>query len=357
MTIFDLFTPQAIAAHWTEVQSNYIDYIGPSLFPARKKAGLTLSWLKGAKGEPISLMPSAFDAQATYRDRIGFSKVETEMPFFREGFKIKEIDRQTLMSYQELNNPFVTAIIDRLFDDSAELLAAAQVVPERMIMQLLFPENGNVGISIMANGVDYTYNYDVDGTWKSNNYIALTGNDLWTATATADPFKAIKRAKDAVRKKTGTNLTTAIMNTNTFNMLGAIDAVKNRWLTSNGKTLGYLTEAEISDVIRGTVGVNIALYDKGYRDNDKVSRSFVPDGYVALIPDGAPLGATWYGTTPEEADLQGANTNANVSVVNTGVAITQQIIEHPVNVNTFASEIVLPSYERMDEVALLKVVA
>ena len=29
--------------------------------------------------------------------------------------------------------------------------------------------------------------------------------------------------------------------------------------------------------------------------------------------------------------------------------------EHPVNLNTFASEIVLPSYERMNEVAVIKV--
>jgi hypothetical protein len=39
------------------------------------------------------------------------------------------------------------------------------------------------------------------------------------------------------------------------------------------------------------------------------------------------------------------------------VAITQILDEHPVNLNTFASEIVLPSYERMSEVALLKVVS
>ena len=71
------------------------------------------------------------------------------------------------------------------------------------------------------------------------------------------------------------------------------------------------------------------------------------------IPDGA-LGSTWYGTTPEEADLQGAS-GAEVSIVNTGVAITRILQEHPVNINTFASEIVLPSFERMDEVAVLNV--
>ena len=46
---------------------------------------------------------------------------------------------------------------------------------------------------------------------------------------------------------------------------------------------------------------------------------------------------------------------ANVSIINTGLAITQIIQPHPVNIETIASEIVLPSYERMDEVGVLKV--
>ena len=46
---------------------------------------------------------------------------------------------------------------------------------------------------------------------------------------------------------------------------------------------------------------------------------------------------------------------ASVQLVETGIAITQIVDPHPVNLNTFASEIVLPSYERMDEVAVLKV--
>lgn len=41
--------------------------------------------------------------------------------------------------------------------------------------------------------------------------------------------------------------------------------------------------------------------------------------------------------------------------MNTGIAITRILQEHPVNINTFASEIVLPSFERMDEVAVLNV--
>ena len=52
-------------------------------------------------------MPSAFDAKATFRDRIGFEKLETEMPFFREGYKIKEKDRQEMLRYRSLATPML----------------------------------------------------------------------------------------------------------------------------------------------------------------------------------------------------------------------------------------------------------
>lgn len=348
------FTPAAVAANWTENASNRVPYLGAGLFGNKKKAGLDLSWIKGSRGLPISLMPSAFDAKATFRDRIGVVKTETEMPFFREGMKIKERDRQELLRVQDETDPYAQAVIDRVFDDANELIDAADVVPERMRMQLLFAEEGNVGIAIKANGVDYTYNYDQNGEWKKDNYTALTGADAWTAPETSDPFAAFKAAHDAVLAKTGSEVAYAVMNHATFTMMAKSQALKNRYLTTNGMSLGYLTDAEVKAIVKSTSGLDVVVYDKMYRDEDKTAHKFVPDGYVALIPAGE-LGSTWYGTTPEEADLMGSST-AEVAIVNTGVAITRIVENHPVNINTLASEIVLPSYERMDEVALIKVV-
>ena len=354
--LFDgLFSPAAIGANWTENASNRIPYLGEGLFPARKQAGLDLKWIKGSKGIPVSLMPSAFDAKATFRDRIGVSKVETEMPFFREGFKIKERDRQDILRAQSANDPYVNAAIQRVFDDANELIEGAMVVGERERMQLLFPVNGNVGISIMANGVDYTYNYDPDGAWKASNYFELTNpNDKWTDHTNSDPFGDIQDAKDAISAKTGSDLRIAIMNKATFKELRLNKNIKDRYLSKSGQAFGYLTDPEIIQILKDTVDLDgIVLYDKQFRNENKVASKFVPDGYVALIPAGT-LGETCYGTTPEEADLMGKNV-APVQIVETGIAITQETTINPVNVNTFASEIILPSYERMDEVALLKV--
>lgn len=348
MNFVEFFTPAAIAANYTEVTSNSIPYLGSGLFPSKKKSGLDLKWLKGSKGLPVALMPSAFDAKATFRDRVGISKIETEMPFFREGFKIKEHDRQEILRAQDSNDPYAAEVINRVFDDATALIEGAAVVPERMIMQLLFSGK----IQIKANGLDYDYNYDVDGSWASNN--VFNAAVAWTTSATADPFKDFKTAKNAIASQVGSQLSVAIMNTATFNMLAACDAVKTRYLTVNGLSLGYLTDNEVTSIVSSTSGLQIAIYDKMYKDESGVPHSFVPDGYVALIPAGA-LGATWFGTTPEEADLAGSG-QAEVALVNTGVALTRIVEPHPVNVNTFASEIVLPSWERMDECAVIKVI-
>ena len=106
-------------------------------------------------------------------------------------------------------------------------------------------------------------------------------------------------------------------------------------------------------VFNDTVGVSIMTYDKSYLDESGVVHSYLTDGYVAFLPDGV-LGNQWFGTTPEEADLRG-KASADVSLVDTGVALTREIQQHPVNINLFASQITLPSFERMDEFGVVKV--
>ncbi|WP_240927574.1 hypothetical protein [Paenibacillus thiaminolyticus] len=55
-----------------------------------------------------------FDAKATLRDRIGISKVETEMPFFRESMRIGEKERQELLLLAEsANDAYIMPMITR----------------------------------------------------------------------------------------------------------------------------------------------------------------------------------------------------------------------------------------------------
>ena len=351
-SIMDLVSAKALTTYWQETVSNRIPYLGEGLFPAKKKMGLDLAWIKGYKGLPIALKPSHFDTKATVRDRIGVKKIETEMPFFREAMTIKERDRQELLRFRENDNQnLYSSIINEIFDDRAQLIEGALIQSERMRMQLLV--NGK--INIVANNVDYSYNYDVDGDWQTNNYEELSGTSLWTDTTNSTPLEDIREMQQKIVDLTGVKPVRAIMTQKTFNYLLQNKSIKIAINPlANGANL--VREAELKSLLLSELGLNVAVYDKKFKDETGATKNFYPDGYITLLP-ASTLGNTYYGTTPEEADLQSANFNGDVSIVETGVAVTTINIPHPVNKETIVSEIVLPSFERMNEVATIKVAA
>ena len=352
MKFSDIFTSASLAANWTEAASNGIPYLGAGLFPAKKKVGLDLKWIKGNKGLPVSLAPSNFDAKSTLRSREGFKVDETEMAFFRESMLIKERDEQDMQRVEGANDPYALEIMRRVYDDQRTLIDAANVVPERMIMQLLAPTNsGAPGITIAANGVQYTYNYDVGGDYATAHYEALTSTKKWDAPSTANPIGDLQTAQDAVEEITGSRPTRVIMSKATLGKMMACDSVKDAILAQNPTANIIMTPAIVNSVVQSLLGLTILVYNKKVKDEAGNVVQLYPDGYVTLIPDGA-LGNTWYGSTPEERMLNGKI--ADVSIVNTGVAVCVSQTVDPVNTKTTVSEIVLPSYERMDETYVIK---
>lgn len=354
MKLSEVFTAEAIAMNYTNAASNSIPYLGAGLFPAQKKAGLDLKWIVGHNGLPVSLAPSAFDAKSTFRDRVGISLNESQMAFFRESMLVKEAAEQEIMRVQDANDPYATQVLDNIFNDTQTLIDGANVVPERMIMQLLSPLGGNMGININANGVDYTYNYDPDGSWKANHYVKIeTAADKWSAADTCDPVRDIENVLDKQEEMTGNRPEIMLLSKKTFNYIKNSAKVRSGVLAQNVTANVNYTTAKILEYIQEELGVQIIIYNKQFKDETGTAKKFYPDDIVMFLPSGA-LGFTWYGTTPEEA--RGAEAGAQVSIVNTGVAVCVTTTTDPVNTKTTCSEIVLPSFERMDECIALEVI-
>ena len=96
-SIFGLVTSENIVSYWNTMNMNETEnLLGEELWPDEQKLGLDLKFIKGASGLPVVLKPSAYDVVALKRDRIGFEKVATEMPFFKESTMIDEEMRQQL---------------------------------------------------------------------------------------------------------------------------------------------------------------------------------------------------------------------------------------------------------------------
>lgn len=351
-TIFDLVNAQEIATFWTAAAENRIPYLGATLFPAKKQLGLDLSWIKGAQGLPVALTPSAFDTKAPIRDRIGIKKVETEMPFFRESMRIGEKDRQEINKLLAASNrATLEPIMNRIFDDAGNLIAGAEVQAERMRMQLL--STGTIAITD-ENRMSYVYDYNHDNAHKQT-LDTSAGTKKWSIVADATPVQNIQTWQDTIEDDTGVRPTRAICTRQTWNYLLANKSIKLDMNATSGDKI-ILTDTMLQQYLMAKLGLTVAVYNKRFRVDLLTGSSelFFPDHVFTLIPDGN-LGNTYYGTTPEESDLMSGGTDADVRIVDTGVAVTTIKEPHPVNVMTVVSAITLPSFETIDSIFIATV--
>lgn len=344
MTIFDLVTAPELTAYWETLNQDRAPYLGETLFPNQKKLGLDLKWLKGSKGLPVVLKLSAFDAQAVPRERIGFSKVSAEMPFFKESLYVDEELRQELNKVLESGNPaYIDAVVNRVFDDEGTLIDAASVARERMRMMLLTTGT----IAMESNGQTYTYDYGLSETQKP------TVTKSWSD-PTADIISDIRTWQDQREDETGVRPTRAICSRKTFGYIMNNTAIKNAvWGNENNAPIN---EAKAKTYLRDELDLEVVIYAKRYKDEKGVAKKFVPDDTFVLFPVGD-LGNTWFGTTPEESDLMASSTVDNVAVVDTGVAVTTMRRADPVNVETKVTQIALPSFEAADQIVIADVIA
>lgn len=342
-SIFDLVRSDAIVAYWETLSTQQPPYLGEELFPSQQKLGLDLKWIKGAKGLPIVLLPSAYDVKAKKRDRIGFDKLSAEMPFFKESSMIDEELRQQLnMVIATGNQAYIDSVTNSVFDDEMRLLVGARAQRERMRMQALTTG----AISISANGQDYDYDYQIPENHKGT-----------VSTPWSDPSAAIiddiRESLQTIEDDTGNRPTRAICSPKTWAYFRKNTEIRN---AINGNAANSpVKDSRIKDYISEELELEIVPYGKKYKDENGQDQKFVDDDLFVMFPSGV-LGTSWFGTTPEQSDLM-SGTAANVTITDTGVAVTTTKETDPVNVDTKVSMIFLPSFESADEVFILDVSA
>lgn len=342
-SIFTLVTAEEIVAYWETLATQQPPYLGEELFPADKKLGLDLKWIKGSQGLPVVLLPSAYDVKSKKRDRIGFEKLSAEMPFFKESTTIDEELRQQLnMVIATGNQAYIDSVLNNVFNDEMRLLTGARAQRERMRMQAL--TTGAIAIS--ANGQSYDYDYGMPENHKST--VKVSWSDP-SATIVDD----IRNSLEVIEEDTGVRPTRAICSLKTWGYFRKNTEIRNAILGNDSAV--PVSEDKIKSYIMETLDLEIVVYNKKYTDETGAQNKFVEDDIFVMFPSGA-LGTSWFGTTPEESDLLSSNV-ANVRITDTGVAVTTTKETDPVNVDTKVSMIFLPSFEAADQVYILDVLA
>lgn len=343
MTIFDLITSTELVAYWELKTQDRAPYFGEELFPDDKRLGLDLQWLKGSNGLPVVLKPSAFDAAAIPRNRIGFEKLSAQMPFFKESMYIDEKLRQGLNQVIESGNQaLIDTFVNRIFADNLTLLEGAAAQRERMRMMML-----TTGTIVMeGNGQVYEYDYGMPSAHK------VTVTTSWSDPS-ADILADIQAGKDKILEDTGVELTRAVTSKKVVGYMRKNTAIaKSIAVITNGE--GWISDNKVLQFVQDETGVQIVTNDKRYVDEDGDTQRYVPDDVFVMFPDGE-LGTTWFGTTPEESDLMTSSV-ANVTITDTGVAVTTTEKIDPVQVDTKVTQICLPDFPTADQVYILDTV-
>lgn len=342
-SIYELVTAENVTSYWTELNQNTQPDIGETLFPIQQQLGTELKWIKGASNQPVGIRLSSFDAKSIRRDMEGIKEYSTKMPFFKESVYIDEDMRQQLNNFIDANKPaIVDRILSRIFDRQAKLIDATKITLERMRMEAL--TTGTITLS--SNGQSYTYDYGVPANHKK------TVGTSWSD-ASADIIGDIQSYVDMMKAE-GVTITRAICNSSVANNFKKNTAMKNAIYVFAGGTVDITTEVA-RRYIESETKVKIVVNDNVYVDEQGQSHKYIPDDTIVFMPDGI-LGYTNLGTTPEESDLMN-NLNANVSIVNEGVAVTTSQMVDPVNVDTKVSMIALPSFEEADKVVIVDTAA
>lgn len=360
MRLSDIFNTQAIAAYRSENISNRIPYIGEAYFPVRRTMTIDLKWLKTHKGLGIALMPSNFDAIPVVRPRGQVHTTQEQMPLFRESRDLKEHDMVEIQRIRSTNDPYLQPVLDSVYSDVNDLIEGAEISTERMRMQLLAPINGDMKITIgTSDNTVYCYDYDKDGLWKSKNYLALTGSDTWDNPTTAKPLSDIRKAVQYLAS-IGVVATDILGNSSTFDYLLENEQVKSALVSVTGQINNFIDTMTVEEVLRRKLGLGWIPYDKMFTDYDKQDKKFYPDDYITILGNGQ-LGSTWRGTTPEEITTIGtlddmAQAPVDITILTSGIAVAIQTVYKPSFTGvTTVSQIVLPSFEGMDSIFVIKV--
>lgn len=341
MTIFELVTSDQITAYWESQAQNRKPYLGEELFPSQQKLGLSIKWIKGSQGLPVVLKPSAYDVAAKKRDRIGFDKLNMDMPFFKEATYIDEELRQELNKVLETGNQaYIDSIMNQVFNDTTNLLEGAAAQRERMRMMALTTGK----ISMKANGQNYDYDYSIP-----DNHM-VDSSKAWSD-PTAIIIDDIRDLMDLIENETGIRPERAVCSRKTFGYIRKNNEIRQAILGSDATA--PVSDTKIFDYIMDELKLDVVVYNKKAKDEKGNEFQYVADDTFVIFPQGK-LGTGWFGTTPEQSDLM-AGSAANVSITDIGVAVTTSKKTDPVNVDTKVSMIYLPSFETADQVGIIDV--
>ena len=343
MNIKDFINSSNIALYMKELPVEMT--VDKALFPNKRQLGTELEFAKGAKNKAVALKISSFDAATKIRALNASMDVQKkEMPFFKEGIGINETKRRELINAASGNNEnLIRALTAQLFESYAGLIEGANIQIKRMRASLI--QNGVINIT--TDEGDIIVDYGVPANHKKVLSVASKWNN-----PSSDIVKDIQDFQKAITDDKYLKPTTILLTEETFrNTFMSNDALTANLRSNITVTNLILSEHDYIAFCQEKLGISIVfLENTTYLPKEGANaQTYYTDGQITLM-SGTTLGYTVYGTTPEEYDKMYGSGSLDTAMVQDAIAVTTMVKDDPMTVDTKVSQIVIPSFERADEV-------
>jgi len=340
-TIFDSVTARALVAYAENKPQQEAPFLFETLFGTEKQLGLDISYIVDSVEDAKLLQVHAFDSKTNKMDRSGFSEMKLSAFLSKNKKNVDEKMRQDLLIMEQTGDVAKIDIVkNRIFNDQISLLAAARRQREFMRSQIV-----STGLlTIAENGQTISIDYGMPATNKGTS--VKKWDDI-----TSDIIADIQALQDKVEENGNERPSRAVCSRKILRSImkntDIINSLKNASVMAN--------EANVLNYIYDMTGLTVIVYDKKYVSSTGSSTRYIAEDLFLLLPSldgGTILGNMVFGTTPEEADLMGG-LNANVSLTDTGVAVTITRETDPVLLSTKISQVCVPTFPAVKKVGIL----
>lgn len=293
MDILTLVSDAQRMAFAQNLNYNY-NFLGDKLFAAQKTRNLKAKVRQLAEGGNLPVMAQAhsFDAEARIGNRPKYTELVFSKMFIKE--KLKTTERIIEFLGDNANRD---EVIDYIFDDYNMVVSRCMTRCEVARMELL--ATGKV--TYKENEQDLTVDYGV----PSKNIFDGSSDNLFKDwdTASADIIGALEKVTAAAKKK-GYKIQRAICSSTIMSYM-----LKNTTIQTTfykGNTPVILTEDTLKAWLVSVFGIEFVVNDDIYKIDaeDTQARRFFPENSIAFLTTQGTVGASIYGYTPEELQLE-----------------------------------------------------
>ena len=320
---------------------NYPPMLGESLFPSDRIEGLSFQDILGGNNAPVAASIHGFDTESEIATREGLEAIWRNLALIKRKIPMRE--ELIIAINNPRNDTELQSLVGKVWNDVDNMVQAVLARVEAMRLEAVMTGQ----ITHTQNGANVVIPYGVPSRHKQ----VLT--DLWSDPA-ATPLADLQAWVNLMAGE-GYNVTRALTSQKVLSLLLSNASVKSA-IFGQANSSRMLGVTELNTFLSGMGLPTIIADNRTYREQTKdgsyITKFYVPQDRIALLPDGQ-LGNTKYGPTAEEIRLRGKGDITTNTVGNVFAMVYDT--EDPVTTWTKAVATSMPSFPRADEVFLAKV--